>query len=66
MCDMARQHALVVIINCHVPHGTRVKEVVTQVRMQYVGAMEEGPVIVVGDFNHDPTGRARRRIWTEK
>ena len=42
-----------VVINCHVPHGKRVKEYVAQLRMEYVRALERGPVIVVGEFNYD-------------
>ena len=55
--DVATEHGQVVIINCHVPHGRRVKEYVAQLRMQYVRALERGPVIVVGDFNYDPRRR---------
>ena len=55
--DVATEHGQVVIINCHVPHGRRVKEYVAQLRMEYVRALERGPVIVVGDFNYDPRRR---------
>ena len=55
--DVATEHGQVVIINCHVPHGRRVKEYVAQLRMEYVRALERGPVIVVGDFNY----HSRRR-----
>ena len=55
--DVATKHGQVVIINCHVPHGRRVKEYVAQLRMQYIRALERGPVIVVGDFNYDPRRR---------
>ena len=57
MYDVATEHGQVVIINCHVPHGRRVKEYVAQLRMEYVRALERGPVIVVGDFNYDPRRR---------
>ena len=52
--DIATEHGQVVIINCHVPHGRRVKEYVAQLRMKYIRALERGPVIMVGDFNYDP------------
>ena len=52
--DVATQHGQVVIINCHVPHGRRVKEYVAQLRMEYVRVTERGPVIAVVDFNYDP------------
>ena len=55
--DVAAEHGQVVIINCHVPHGRRVKEYVAQLRMEYTSALERGPVIVVGDFNYDPRRR---------
>ena len=55
--DVATKHGQVVIINCHVPHGRRVKEYVAQLRMEYIRALERGPVIVVGDFNYDPRRR---------
>ena len=55
--DVATEHGQVVTINCHVPHGRRVKEYVAQLRMEYVRALERGPVIVVGDFNYN----SRRR-----
>ena len=55
--DVATEHEQVVIINCHVPHGRRVKEYVAQLRMEYIRALERGPVIVVGDFNYDPRRR---------
>ena len=57
MYDVATEHGQVVIINCHVPHGRRVKEYVAQLRMEYNRALERGPVIVVGDFNYDPRRR---------
>ena len=53
--DVATEHGQVVIFNCHVPHGRRVKEYVAQLRMEYVRALERGPVIVVGDY--DPRRR---------
>ena len=55
--DVATEHGQVVIINCHVPHGRGVKEYVAQLRMEYIRALERGPVIVVGDFNYDPRRR---------
>ena len=55
--DVATEHGQVVIINCHVPNGRRVKEYVAQLRMEYITALERGPVIVVGDFNYDPRRR---------
>ena len=55
--DVATKHGQVVIINCHVPHGRRVKEYVAQLRMEYIRALERGPVIVVGEFNYDPWRR---------
>ena len=55
--DVATENGQVVIINCHVPHGRRVKEYVAQLRMEYIRALERGPVIVVGDFNYDPRRR---------
>ena len=55
--DVATEHGQVVIINCHVPHGRRVKEYVAQLRMEYIRALDRGPVIVVGDFNYDPPRR---------
>ena len=55
--DVATEHGQVVIINCHVPHGRRVKEYVEQLRMEYIRALERGPVIVVGDFHYDPRRR---------
>ena len=66
--DVATEHGQVVIINCHVPHGRRVKEYVAQLRMEYVRALEWGPVIVVGDFNYDPRMRGaetevHREVW---
>ena len=51
--DVATQHGQVVIISCRVSHGKSVKEYVAQLRMEYVRALERGPVIVVGDFNYD-------------
>ena len=55
--DVATEHGQVVIINCHVPHGKRVKGYVAQPGMEYVRALERGPVIVVGDCNYDPRRR---------
>ena len=55
--DMATEHGQVVIINCHVQQRRRVKEYVAQLRMEYIRALERGPVIVVGDFNYDPRRR---------
>ena len=55
--DVAPQHGQVVIGNCHVPHGRRVKEFVAQLREQYVRAMHRGRLVVVGDFNSDPRGK---------
>ena len=55
--DVATEHGQVVIINCHVRHGRRVREYVAQLRMEYIRALERGPVIVVGDFNYDPRRR---------
>ena len=37
-----------------------------QLRMEYVRALERGPVIVVGDFNYDLRGASQRQRWTEK
>ena len=54
---MATEHGHVVVINCRVLHGTRVMEYVAQVTMEYVRALDRGPVIVVGDFNHNPRRR---------
>ena len=51
-----------VIINCHVGHGKRVKEYVPHPGMEYVRALDMGPVIVVGDFNY---GLWRRGAETE-
>ena len=55
--DVATEHGQVVIINCHVPHGRRVKEYVERLRMDYIRPLERGPVIVVWDFNYDPRKR---------
>ena len=55
--DVATEHGQVVIIYRHVPHGRRVKEYLAQLRMEYIRAMERGPVIVVGDFKYDPRRR---------
>ena len=55
--DVATEHGQVLIINCHVPHGRRVKEYVAQLRMEYIRALERGPVIMVGDYNYDPRRR---------
>ena len=52
--DVATGHGQVVIINCHVAHGRRVKEYVVQLRMEYIRALDRGPVIMVGDFNYGP------------
>ena len=52
--DPATEHGQVVIINCHVRNGRRVQEYVAQLRMEYIRALERGPVIVVGDFDYDP------------
>ena len=51
--DVATEHGKVVIINCHIPQGGMVKEYVAQLRMEYMGAVERGTVIVLGDFNCD-------------
>ena len=59
--DLETEHGQVVIINCHVPHGRRVKEYVAQLRMEYIRALERGPVIVVGDFNYDPGRRGAEK-----
>ena len=55
--DVKMEPGQVVIINCHVPHGRRVKQYVAQLTMEYLRALERGPVIVVGDFNYDPWRR---------
>ena len=55
--DVATEHGQVVMINRHVPHGRRVKEYVAQLRMEYIRALERGPIIVVADFNYDPRRR---------
>ena len=55
--DVATEHRQVVIIKCDVPHGRRVKEYVAELRMEYIRALERGPVIVVGDFNYHPRRR---------
>ena len=55
--DVATEHGQVVIINCHVPQGRTVKEYVAQLRMEYIRALEKGPVFVVGDFNYHPRRR---------
>ena len=55
--DVATEHGQAVMINCHLPHGRRVKKYVAQLRMEYIRALERGPVIVVGDFNYDPRRR---------
>ena len=52
--DVATEHGQVAIINCHVLHGRGVKEYVAQLRMEYVRALNRGPVIMVRDFNYDP------------
>ena len=62
MYDVATEQGQVVVINCHVPHGRRVKEYVAQLRMEYVRALERGPVIVVGNLKYDPR---RRGVETE-
>ena len=51
--DVATEHGQLVIINCQVPHAKRFKEYVAQLRMEYVRALERGPVIVLGDFNYN-------------
>ena len=56
--DVAWKHRQVVVIICHIPHGRRVKEYVAQLRMEYVRALQRGPVIVVGDSNYDPRRRS--------
>ena len=38
--DVAMEHGQVVLINCNVSHGRRVKEYVAQLRMKYVRALE--------------------------
>ena len=58
--DVATEHGQVVIINWHVPHGRRAKEYVAQLRMEYIRALERGPVIVVRDFNYDPRRRGTK------
>ena len=64
--DVATEHRQGGIINCHVPHGRRVKEYVAQLRREYVRALERGPVIVVGDFNYDPRRRgAETEVYRE-
>ena len=71
--DVATEHGQVVVTNCHVPHGRRVKEFAAQLRMEYVRALERGPVIVVGDFNYDHRRRGAdtevdrevRLLWRE-
>ena len=55
--DVATEHGQVVVINCHVSRGRRFKEYVAQMRMEYVRALERGPVIVVGEFKYDPRRR---------
>ena len=55
--DVATEHGHVVIINSHVAHGRRVNEYVAQLRMEYIRALERGPVIMVGDFNYDTRRR---------
>ena len=60
--EVATEHGQVVIINCHVPHRRRVKEDVAQLRMEYVRALERGPVNVAGDFNYN---LRRRGMETE-
>ena len=60
--DVATEHGQVVIINCHVPHGKRVKEYVAQLRMENIRALERGPVIAVGDFNYDPRRRGAETV----
>ena len=52
--DVATQHRQVVTINCVVPHGRRVKGFVAQLRMEYVRAMQRGPVVVLGYYSYDP------------
>ena len=55
--DVATQHGREVAINCHVPHGKRVKKYLAQLRMEYVRALERGLVIMVGYFGYDPQRR---------
>ena len=64
--DVATEHGEMVIIKCHIPHGKRVKEYVAQLRMEYVSALERGPVIVVGDFNYDPWRSGAEREMDKK
>ena len=51
---VATRHGQVVIINNHVTHGKTVKEHVAQLKLEYVSALERGPVIVVEDYHYDP------------
>ena len=55
--NVATQHGQVFIINCYIPHGRRAKEYVAQLRMEYVNATEQGPVMLAGDSNMTLTGR---------
>ena len=55
--DVATKPGQLGIINLHVPHGRRVKKYVAQLRMEYIRALERGPVIIVGDFNYEPRRR---------
>ena len=52
---MATKNGNMVIMNCHVPHGKRLKEYVEQFRMEYVKAAGRGAINLVGDFNYDPS-----------
>ena len=64
--DVATEHGQVVIINCHVPHGRRVKEYVAQLMMEYIRALERGQSSWLGTSTRIPGGEARRRRWTAK
>ena len=58
--DVATEHGQVAIINCHVPHGRRVKEYVAQLSMEYIRALERGTWTTI------PGEEARRQRWTAK
>ena len=45
--DVATEHGQVAVIKSHVPHERRVKEYVAQRGIEYVRALERGPVILV-------------------
>ena len=64
--DLATEHGLVVIINCHIPHGGRVKEYVAQLRMEYIRALEVGLSSWLRTSTTIPGGEARRRRWTAR